>query len=131
MTTNKKSHKIEKYDGTNFGYWKMQIEDYLYLKDLYEPLMGEKPTSYEQSEWDLLDRKALATIRLSLSKSVAFNIKNEKTAVVTARISKQLQSKNPNQTSWFHCLPPMFPRTHPRYQNKANMGQQNGICWYE
>ena len=25
-----KTSGIEKFDGINFGYWKMQIEDYLY-----------------------------------------------------------------------------------------------------
>ena len=31
---------IEKFDGTDFGYWKMQIEDYLYEKKLHLPLLG-------------------------------------------------------------------------------------------
>jgi hypothetical protein len=26
--------KIEKFNGINFGFWKMQIEDYLYQKNL-------------------------------------------------------------------------------------------------
>ena len=37
-----KSSGIEKFDGTNFGYWKMQIEDYLYGKKLHLPLLGKK-----------------------------------------------------------------------------------------
>ncbi|VFQ63678.1 unnamed protein product [Cuscuta campestris] len=28
--------KIEKFDGSDFGFWKMQIEDVLYQKDLYQ-----------------------------------------------------------------------------------------------
>ena len=36
---------IEKFDGTNFGYWRIQIEDYLYGKKLHLPLFGEKPES--------------------------------------------------------------------------------------
>ncbi|KAK3043026.1 hypothetical protein RJ639_002594 [Escallonia herrerae] len=35
--------KIEKFNGMNFQWWKMQVEDYLYQKDLYLPLVGEKP----------------------------------------------------------------------------------------
>ena len=35
--------KIEKFDGADFGFWKMQIEDYLYQKKLYQPLLGKKP----------------------------------------------------------------------------------------
>jgi hypothetical protein len=34
---------IEKFDGTDFGYWKMQIEDYLYGKKLHLHLLGKKP----------------------------------------------------------------------------------------
>ncbi|GJX37099.1 hypothetical protein Tco_0250402 [Tanacetum coccineum] len=33
--------KIDKFDGHDFGFWKMQIEDYLYQKKLHEPLMKE------------------------------------------------------------------------------------------
>ena len=59
------------------------MEDYLYQKDLYLPLGGKasKPTSMTDEEWDILDRKALGTIRLCLAVSVAFNISKEKTMV--------------------------------------------------
>ena len=33
--------RIEKFDGSNFAFWKMQMEDYLYQKDLYIPLEGK------------------------------------------------------------------------------------------
>ena len=42
--------KIEKFNGHNFGWWRMQIEDYLYQKDLYLPLEGEKPDSMSDSD---------------------------------------------------------------------------------
>ena len=59
----------------------MQIEDYLYQKDLYLPLGGaaKKPTSTTDDAWDVLDRKALGTIRLCLASTVAFNISDMKT----------------------------------------------------
>ncbi|KAK3009710.1 hypothetical protein RJ639_013759 [Escallonia herrerae] len=53
--------KIEKFNGMNFQWWRMQVEDYLYQKDLYLPLVGEKPEAMNASEWAILDRKALAT----------------------------------------------------------------------
>ena len=34
---------IEKFDGIDFAYWRMQIEDYLYGKKLHLPLLGTKP----------------------------------------------------------------------------------------
>ena len=40
-----KGSGIEKFDGTDFGYWRMQINDYLYGKKLYLLLLGEKPES--------------------------------------------------------------------------------------
>ncbi|KAK3010705.1 hypothetical protein RJ639_012187 [Escallonia herrerae] len=39
----------------------MQVEDYLYQKDLYLLLVGEKLEAMNASEWAILDRKALAT----------------------------------------------------------------------
>jgi len=55
------------------------MEDYLYQKDLYLPLGGKSnmPTGMKDEEWNLLDRKALRTIRLFLATSVAFNISKE------------------------------------------------------
>jgi hypothetical protein len=70
---------IEKFDGTDFAYWKMQIEDILYKKDLHQPLLGEQPDNMYDSEWALLDCKALVVIGLSLSKSVVHNVVKEKT----------------------------------------------------
>jgi hypothetical protein len=93
MGSEKDTYKIEKFNGTNFSFWKMQMEDYLYEKDLYLPIV-EKPKDMSAEEWVVeripggmtdvqwmvLDRKALGAIRFSLSKSVAFNIKGQETA---------------------------------------------------
>jgi hypothetical protein len=59
----------------------MQMEDYLYQKDLFLPLGGvaKKPMTMKDEEWEILDRKALGTIQLSLAASVAFNISKENT----------------------------------------------------
>ena len=71
--------RIEKFNGQNYQLWKMQIEYYLYQRDLYLPLSRKtnKPTSMIDTEWDILDRKALGTIRLCLVVSVEFNISKE------------------------------------------------------
>ncbi|KAE8718794.1 cytochrome P450 71A9-like [Hibiscus syriacus] len=52
MAADEGNVKIEKFNGANFGFWKMQIEDFL---------------------------QALKVIRLTLSRNVAFNIAKEKT----------------------------------------------------
>ena len=72
---------IEKFDGSDFGFWKMQIEDYLYQKDLHEPLLGVKSDTMTTEQWKLKDRQALGLIRLTLSRNVAFNIIKEKTTL--------------------------------------------------
>eukprot|EP00253_Pinus_taeda_P029967 PITA_29967 len=71
--------RVEKFNDQNFSLWKMQMEYYMYQKDLYLPL-GRKTkmlTGMMDEEWNLLDRKALRTIRLCLASSVAFNISKE------------------------------------------------------
>jgi len=39
--------KIEKFNGENFGFWMVQMEDYLYQKNLILPLLGKKIKNYE------------------------------------------------------------------------------------
>jgi hypothetical protein len=56
------------------------MEDYLYQKDLFLPLsrVAKNPEAMKEEEWEILDGKALGTIRLSLVASMAFNISKEK-----------------------------------------------------
>jgi hypothetical protein len=72
--------RVKKFNSQNYQLWKIQMEDYLYHKDLFLPLGGiaKKPVATKDEEWDILDRKALGTIWLSLAMSVAFNISKEK-----------------------------------------------------
>jgi hypothetical protein len=73
--------RVDKFNGQNYQLWKMQMEDYLYQKDLFLPLSGveKKAAAMNDEEWEILDRKALGMTRLSLAASVAFNISKEKT----------------------------------------------------
>ena len=50
---------IEKFDGINFGFWRMQIKDYLYGKKLHLPFLGEKPETMKAEKWALLNRQVL------------------------------------------------------------------------
>ena len=81
--------RIEKFDGKDFRFWKMQIEDYLYQKKLHEPLSGKKPEKMKQTDWDLLDRQTLRVVRLTLARNVAFNIVKEK---ITTDLMKALSN---------------------------------------
>uniref|UniRef100_A0A803N9Z7 CCHC-type domain-containing protein n=1 Tax=Chenopodium quinoa TaxID=63459 RepID=A0A803N9Z7_CHEQI len=67
--------RIEKFDGKDFGFWKMQIEDYLYQKNLFLPL-SSKPSGMKEEEWKILDRQALGVIRLTLANCAAYNVKD-------------------------------------------------------
>ena len=83
--------RIDKFNGQNYQLWKIQMEDYLYQKDLYLPLGGKEkqPTAMKDEEWEVLDKKALGTIRLCLDSSVAFNISKEiTTESVMSALSK-------------------------------------------
>ena len=82
-----KAFVIEKFDGTDFGFWRMQIEDYLHGKKLHLPLIGSKPKNMKAKEWAFLDRQVLGVIRLTLSRFVVHNVVKEKT---TADLMKAL-----------------------------------------
>nr|KYP53220.1 Retrovirus-related Pol polyprotein from transposon TNT 1-94 [Cajanus cajan] len=70
--------KIDKFNGSDFKFWKKQIEDYLYQKKLYQPLSKNKPETISQEDWELLDWQGLGVVKLTLAKNVAYNIVNEK-----------------------------------------------------
>ena len=103
----RKASVIEKFDGTNFAYWRMQIEDYLYRKQLHLPLLGTKPEAMKVEEWALLDRQALGVIRLTLSRSVAYNVVKEKT---TANLMKALSGtyEKPSANNKVHLMKKLF-----------------------
>ena len=68
--------RVDKFNGQNFQLWKMQMEDYLYQKDLWKLLDGKTKNwgSMTNDDWDLLDRKELRGIQLYQAPSVGFNI---------------------------------------------------------
>ncbi|KHN18051.1 hypothetical protein glysoja_037850, partial [Glycine soja] len=68
---------------------KMQIEDYLYKKHLYQPLLGNQMKGMKDEDWVVLDRQVLGVIQLTLSCNVAFNIAKE---TITAGLMEALSS---------------------------------------
>ena len=67
----------------------------MYQRDLYLPLSGKKkkPTSMTDTEWNILDRKALGTIRPCLAASTAFNISKETTTEGLMSVLAKLYEK--------------------------------------
>ena len=102
-----KTSGIEKFDGTDFGYWKMQIEDYLYGKKLHLPLSRRKLDSMEEEEWSLLDRQVLVVIRLTLTRSVAHNVMKEKTIVDLMKALSSMYEK-PSTNNKLHLMKKLF-----------------------
>ena len=45
-----KTSGIERFHGTDFTYWRMQIEDYLYGRKLHLPLLGTKPEAMKAED---------------------------------------------------------------------------------
>ena len=102
-----KSSGIEKFGGTDFAYWRMQIKDYLYGRKLHLPLLGTKPEAMKAEEWALLDKQVLGVIRLTLSRSVAHNVVKEKT---TADLMKALSGmyEKPSANNKIHLMKKLF-----------------------
>ncbi|VFQ98464.1 unnamed protein product [Cuscuta campestris] len=74
--------RIEKFDSTDFAWWKMQIEALLGECNL-DMVLEEKPDGMDKAAeaiWDSKDKKARGRITLALTRSVAFNIMKETTA---------------------------------------------------
>ena len=47
--------RITKFDGSDYAYLRMQMEDFLFSKKLHLP-MGSKLEGMKTEEWNLLDR---------------------------------------------------------------------------
>ena len=88
-----KTSGTEKFDGTGFGYWRMQIEDYLYGKKLHMPLLGMKIETIKDEDWNLLVRQVLIVIRLTLSRLVAHKVVKEKTTVDLIKVLSSMYEK--------------------------------------
>ena len=102
-----KASGIEKFDGTDFGFLRMQIEDYLYERKLHLPLLWEKPEAMKTEEWPLLDIQVLGVIRLTLSRSVAHNVVKEKTTVDLMKALSDMYEK-PSTNNKVHLMKKLF-----------------------
>ena len=52
-----------KLDSSNFSLWKPMMEDIIYCKHLYEPIVKDKiSTGVTDKDWRVLNRKAIGMI---------------------------------------------------------------------
>lgn len=98
---------IDKFNGKDFAFWIMQIEDYLYMKKMHLPLLCTNPKNMKDDEQALLDRQALGSICLSLSRSVAFNMVNETTTVGIMPVLSSMYDK-PSANKKVHLMKKLF-----------------------
>ena len=71
-------HSMIYLDSTNYGMWKTKMEDIVYVKDLYEPILNEfMPTSQDESKCKILNRKTEGTIRQFVAISMLQHIAND------------------------------------------------------
>ena len=85
----------------------MQIEDHLYEKKLYLPLLDEKSESMSAADWTLLDMQVLDVIRLTLSRSVTHNVTKKKTTTeLMAALSEIYEKSSANNK--VHLMKKLF-----------------------
>ena len=62
---------LRRFDGSNFNFWKEQMQDYLIVKGQIDPIENENTSEiYKANEWQKVDRILRATIRMQLSEWV-------------------------------------------------------------
>ncbi|RVW92338.1 Retrovirus-related Pol polyprotein from transposon TNT 1-94 [Vitis vinifera] len=84
-----KASGIEKFDGTDFAYWRMQIEDYLYGRKLHLPLLGTNLREKTQQMKALsgMYEKPSANNKVHLMKKL-FNLKMAENASVAQHLNE-------------------------------------------
>lgn len=84
--------QIDKFDGQDYGFWRLQIEDIIYAKELDIVLKG-KPDSLTEEEFVRLDRRAMSIVRLTLIRDVAFNTTRAKSTKEMLQILANMYEK--------------------------------------
>ena len=68
-------------DSQNYSDWKIKMEDLLIVKNLYEPIdKSDIPTDLMKSEWKILNRKVVATIRECVDISILQHVSSDTNA---------------------------------------------------
>ena len=67
-----------KLDASNYSIWKPLMEDLLYCKVLYGPIVRDKiPEGVTQEDWRVLNRKAVGLIRLHINHNIFHHVAND------------------------------------------------------
>lgn len=82
MAADKGKVKVEKFDGADFTFWKIQIKDYLYQKKLHQLVKEKKSDLMKECEWNFLDRITLGVILLSLYRTLLLTLQRRRQSLV-------------------------------------------------
>ena len=99
-TTVVSKFEVVKFDGTgNFVLWQMRLKDLLAQQGISKALEETMPEKMDAGKWEEMKAQAAATIRLSLSDSVMYQVMDEKSPkeiwdkLANLYMSKSLMSK--------------------------------------
>ena len=83
-----KALAIEKFDGTNFGYWRLSP-----WEEVASPFLEKKHKTMKDEDWNLLSRKILRVIRLILLRLVLHNVVKENTTMDLMKVLSGIYEK--------------------------------------
>jgi hypothetical protein len=72
---------MTKHDSSISSLWKPMMEDILYCKDLYKPVVKEKVTTgVRKEQWRVMNYKVVGMIRLYINHNVLHHVTNDTNA---------------------------------------------------
>ena len=89
---------LRRFDGSNFNFWKEQMQDYLIVKGQIDPIENENAP---ENEWLKLDRIVRATIRMHLSESVYFTVQSCSTTFELWKTLSETYEKKATSTKMY------------------------------
>jgi hypothetical protein len=74
-TSGSSEMSIRKFNGTNFNFWKEQMQDYLIVRGQIDPIEHDTAlATYKPEIWTKMDRVVRTTIRMHLSESMYYTV---------------------------------------------------------
>jgi hypothetical protein len=119
LTSGSSEMSIRKFDGTNFNFWKEQMQDYLIVRGLIDPIEhNTAPASYKPELWTKLDRVVRTTIWRHLSESVYYTVQS---CTIGKELSKTLSDTYENKVVATKIY--FIRRLHNLLRDKLSIGR--------
>ena len=98
---------MKKLNSMNYSTWKHMMEDFIYCKDLYNPIqLKEKPSNSLDDDWDVEHRKSIAYMRRWMDPTLHEHIYDETKAEVVWKNLENIFARKTsgNKTTWIRRL---------------------------